>query len=152
MIVALGVVSLSFTVRSESQNAALPKSEPGISLRRIETGPMSDFSGPPSLDGRYICDFQTTSDVQTAEMVICDLATGEIRPLTKVSRAGYVVPGHIPGSTYVAYMNQFTLRWGTELQLIKMDGTGHRALHRFEGDEEFVYMRGPRTVNRSWGP
>jgi bla regulator protein BlaR1 len=59
VILALGVVSLSFTVWSENQNTFLPKSEPGISLRRIETGPMSDFSGPPSLDGRYICDFQT---------------------------------------------------------------------------------------------
>jgi beta-lactamase regulating signal transducer with metallopeptidase domain/Tol biopolymer transport system component len=138
LILALGVVSLSFTVRSESQNAALPKSEPGISLRRVETGPMSDFSGPPSLDGRYICDFQTTSDVQTAEMVIRDLATGEIRPLTKVSRAGEWYPVISPESTHVAYMNQFGPPPGTELQLIKMDGTGHRALHRFEGGEEFA--------------
>ena len=138
LILALGVVSLSFTVRSESQNAALPKSEPGISLRRVETGPMSDFSGPPSLDGRYICDFQTTSDVQTAEMVIRDLATGEIRPLTKVSRAGMWYPVISPESTHVAYMNQFGPPPGTELQLIKLDGTGHRALHRFEGGEEFA--------------
>ena len=134
VILALGVVSLSFTVWSEYQNTFLPKSEPGISLRRIETGPMSDFSGPPSLDGRYICDFQATSDVQTAEMVIRDLATGEIRPLTKVSRQGMWYPVISPGSTHVAYMNQFGPQ--TELQLIKMDGTGHRVLHRFKEGEE----------------
>lgn len=55
LILALGVASLSFTVWSESQNAALPKSEPGISLRRVETGPMSDFSGPrPWTDGTSV--------------------------------------------------------------------------------------------------
>jgi len=138
MILALGFVSLSFTIWSENQNTFLQKSEPGISLRRIETGPMSDFSGPPSLDGRYICDFQPTSDVQTAEMVIRDLATGEIRPLIKVSRAGMWYPVISPESTYVAYMNQFYPAQGTELQLIKMDGTAHRVLHRFTGGEEFV--------------
>jgi len=136
MILALGFVSLSFTIWSENQNTFLQKSEPGISLRRIETGPMSDFSGPPSLDGRYICDFQPTSDVQTAEMVIRDLATGEIRPLTKVSRQGMWYPVISPGSAYVAYMNQFYPAPGTELQLIKVDGTGHRALHRFKEGEE----------------
>jgi beta-lactamase regulating signal transducer with metallopeptidase domain/Tol biopolymer transport system component len=135
MILALGFVSLSFTVRGESQNIATPKSEPGISLRRVETGPMSDFSGPPSLDGRYICDFQATSNVEIAEMVIRDLATGETRPLTKVSRQGMWYPNIAPGSTHVAYMNQ--IGPGTELQLITLDGTGHRVLHRFEGSEEF---------------
>lgn len=144
MILALGFVSLSFTVWSENQNTFLSKSEPSISLRRVETGPMSDFSGPPSLDGRYICDFQTTSDVQTAEMVIRDLATGEIRPLTKVNRTGMWYPVISPESTHVAYMNQSYTSSETELQLIKMDGTGHRALHRFTGGEEFVI--------RAWTP
>jgi Tol biopolymer transport system component len=35
-------------------------------------------------------------------------------------------------------MNQFYPSSETELQLIKMDGTGHRALHRFKGGEGFV--------------
>ena len=138
LILALGFVSLSFTVWSQGQKTALPKSEPGISLRRIKTGPMSDFSGSPSQDGRYICDIQTTSDVETAEIVIRDLATGGIRPLTKVSRAGMWYPVISPESEFVAYLNQFGPQ--TELQLIKMDGTGHRALHRFKNDEEF-YLR-----------
>ena len=43
-----------------------------------------------------------------------------------------------PESTHVAYMNQFYPSPETELQLIKMDGTEHRALHRFKGDEQFV--------------
>jgi Tol biopolymer transport system component len=138
LILAVSFVSLSFAVGGKNQNTYLPKSEPSISLRRVETGPMSDFSGPPSLDGRYICDFQPTSDVLIAEMVIRNLATGEIRPLTKVSRAGMWYPVISPESTHVAYMNQFYPSPETELQLVKMDGTGHRALHRFKGGERFV--------------
>ncbi|MBU4494312.1 MAG: hypothetical protein KJ874_03320 [Acidobacteria bacterium] len=136
LILALGFVSLSFTVWSDNQTTFLPKSEPSISLRRVKTGPMSDFSGPPSLDGRYICDFQPTSELTIAELVIRDLATGEIRPLTKVSRQGMWSPTISPGSTHVAYMNQFYPLPETELQLIKMDGTGHRALHRFKQGEQ----------------
>jgi beta-lactamase regulating signal transducer with metallopeptidase domain/Tol biopolymer transport system component len=135
LILAVSFVSLSFAVGGKEQNTFLPKSEPKISLRRVETGPMSDFSGPPSLDGRYICDFQPTSDVLIAEIVIRNLATGEVRPLTKVSRAGMWHPVISPDSTHIAYMNQFYPSPETELQLINMDGTGHRALHRFKGDE-----------------
>ena len=136
LILAVSFVSLSFAIGSKNQKTYLPKSEPSISLRRIKTGPMSDFSGPPSLDGRYICDFQPTSDVVIAEMIIRDLATGEVRPLTKVSRAGMWYPVISPESTHVAYMNQFFPSPETELQLIKMDGTGHRALHRFKQGEQ----------------
>ncbi|MCJ7685880.1 MAG: M56 family metallopeptidase, partial [Desulfobacteraceae bacterium] len=135
LILALGFVSLSFTVWSDNQTTFLPKSEPSISLRRVNTGPMSDFSGPPSLDGRFICDVQPTSEITIAEMVIRDLTTGEVRPLTKVSRQG-MYPTISPESTHVAYMNQFGSQV-TELQLIKMDGTGHLSLNRFEKGEEF---------------
>jgi hypothetical protein len=86
LILAVSFVSLSFAVGGKNQNTYLPKSEPSISLRRVKTGPMSDFSGQASLDGRYICDFQPTSEVLIMEMVIRNLATGEVRPLTKVSR------------------------------------------------------------------
>ncbi len=136
LILAVCFVSLSFAVGGKSQNTFLPKSEPSISLRRIKTGPMSDFSGPPSLDGHYMCDFQPTSELTIAEMVIRDLATGEIRPLTKVSRLGMWYPTISPGSTHIAYMNQSFPSPETELQLIKMDGTEHRALHRFEQGEQ----------------
>lgn len=136
LILAVGLVSLSFAVGGKNQNTHLPKSEPSISLRRVKTGPMSDFSGKPSLDGRYMCDIQPTSDVLIAEMVIRNLATGEVRPLTKVSRNGMWYPVISPNSTHVAYMNQFYPEPETELQLIKMDGTGHRALHRFKEGEQ----------------
>jgi beta-lactamase regulating signal transducer with metallopeptidase domain/Tol biopolymer transport system component len=136
LILALGVVSLSFHVWSGSQTNALAKSEPGVSLRRIKTGPMSDFSGPPSLDGRYMCDIEPGSDIMRAQLVIRDLTTGEIRPLTEVSRAGMWYPVISPDSTHVAYLNQFYPSPETELQLINLDGTGHRVLHRFNEGEE----------------
>jgi beta-lactamase regulating signal transducer with metallopeptidase domain/Tol biopolymer transport system component len=143
LILAFGVVSLSFTVWSGGQNTGRPKSEPGIALSRVVTGPMSDFSGPPSLDGKYICDVRSTSDLQTAELVLRDLDTGDIRPLTKVSRQGMWSPVISPESTRIAYMNQLGSQV-TELQLIGADGLGHRALHRFEKSENFVV--------RAWTP
>lgn len=138
LILVVSFVSFSFAVGGKGQNTFLQKSEPSISLRRVKTGGMSDFSGPPSLDGRYMCDFQPTSDLMIAEMVIRDLVTGEVRLLTKVSRAGMWYPVISPESTHVAYMNQLFPSPETELQLIKMDGTGHRALHRFKGGERLV--------------
>jgi len=136
LILVIGLVSLSFAVGGMDQKTFLPESEPNISLRRIKTGPMSDFSGQPSLDGRYICDIQPTSDVLIAEMVVRNLVTGEIRALTKVSRAGMWYARISPDSTRVAYMNQSYPSPETELQLIKMDGTEHRALRRFEQGEQ----------------
>ncbi|MGB3861294.1 MAG: M56 family metallopeptidase [Candidatus Aminicenantaceae bacterium] len=136
LVLAIGFVSLSFTVGTKKQKTFLPESEPNISIRRMKTGPMSDFSGPPSLDGRYMCDIRPTTDALIAEIVIRDLITGDIRPLTKVSRLGMWYPTISPGSTHVAYMNQFYPSPETELQLIKLDGTEHRALHRFEQGEQ----------------
>jgi beta-lactamase regulating signal transducer with metallopeptidase domain/Tol biopolymer transport system component len=137
LILAVCFVSLSFAVGGTNQKTFLPKSEPSISLRRIKTGPMSDFSGPPSLDGRYMCDIQPTSEMSVAELVVRNLATGEVRPLTKVSRNGMWYPLISPTSTHVAYMNQFYPMPETELQLIGIDGTGHRVLARFKDGEEF---------------
>lgn len=131
LILAVSFVSLSFAVGSKKQSTYLPKSEPSISLRRIETGPISDFSGPPSLDGRYIC------DVERPHLVIRDLVTNEVRPLTEVSSWGMWHPVISPDSTYVAYFNQTFPPLEQELQLIKMDGTGHRVLYHFNQDEKF---------------
>ena len=155
LILAVSFVSLSFAVGSWDQNTFLPKSEPSISLRRIKTGPMSDFSGPPSLDGRYMCDIQPTSEMLVAELVVRNLATGEVRPLTKVSRNGMWYPLISPTSTHVAYMNQFYPMPETELQLIGIDGTGHRVLARFKDGEEFYPHAwtpdGKRVLGGLWG-
>jgi len=131
LILVIGFVSLSFAVGGISQKTFLPKSEPKISLRRIKTGPLSDFSGPPSLDGRYIC------DVERPHLVIRNLVTNEARPLAEVSSWGMWNPVISPKSKYVAYLNQTSPPLKHELQLIKIDGTEHRVLHRFKEGEEF---------------
>ncbi|MEE9566750.1 MAG: M56 family metallopeptidase, partial [Desulfobacteria bacterium] len=122
LIFAFGFVSFSFTVWSKDQNTYLPKSEPSILLRRVETGPMSDFSGPPSLDGRYLC------DAVSGHLVIHDLISSEVRQLTKVSNENAGNPVISPESTHVAYTDRGML------QLIKMDGTEQRTLHRLKKD------------------
>jgi beta-lactamase regulating signal transducer with metallopeptidase domain/Tol biopolymer transport system component len=130
-VLVLGIVSLSFTVWSDAQKAFPTKSEPSISLRRVATGPISDFSGPPSLDGRYICDILSGS-LAGRELVVRDLVTGEVRPLTEASRQGDSSPIISPASTLVAYMVGLV-----ELRLIGIDGAGGRILKRFEAGEEF---------------
>ncbi len=125
LILAVSVVSLSFAVGGWDQNTFLPKSEPKISLRRVETGPISDLSGPPSLDGRYLCDVEKTN------LIIRDLVTGEDRVLTEWSRGSDSYPVISPESRHVAYTDQ------GKLQLINMDSTGHRILYQFTKDERF---------------
>jgi beta-lactamase regulating signal transducer with metallopeptidase domain/Tol biopolymer transport system component len=125
LILAVSFVSLSFTVGGMNQSTYLTKSEPKISLRRVETGPISDLSGPPSLDGRYLC------DVESTHLVIRDLVSGEDRVLTEWSRGTDSYPIISPESTHVAYTDR------GKLQLINMDGTGHRVLYRFKEDEGF---------------
>ena len=131
LIFVIGFVSLSFSVGGIDQTTFLPKSEPKISLRRIMTGPLSDFSGPPSQDGRYIC------DVKRPHLVLCDLVTSEVQPLAEVSSWGMWSPVISPKSKYIAYMNQTSPPLRQELQMINLDGTGHRVLHRFKEGESF---------------
>jgi len=125
LILAVGLVSFSFAVGDWDQNTFLPKSEPKISLRRVETGPISDLSGPPSLDGRYLC------DVEKNNLIIRDLVSGENRVLTEWSRGSDSQPIISPESTHVALTDR------GKLQLINMDGSEHRVLYQFKEDEGF---------------
>jgi beta-lactamase regulating signal transducer with metallopeptidase domain/Tol biopolymer transport system component len=130
-MLVLGVLSFSFTIWSDAQKAFSTKSEPAISLRRIATGPISDASGPPSLDGRYLCDILTES-LAGRKLVVRDLVTGEIQPLTEASRQNLQSPIISPASTHVAYMLGLQ-----ELRLIGIDGAEDRVLRHFQGGEEF---------------
>lgn len=125
LILALCFVSFAFAVGRWDQNTFLPKYEPKISLRRVETGPISDLSGPPSLDGRYLC------DVEGRNLIIRDLISGEDRVLTEWSRGSDSYPIISPENKHVAYTDR------GKLQLINMDGTGHRVLYQIKEDEGF---------------
>ena len=137
LIVLLAGVSLPNAVGSKKPVSFWPKSEPGISLRRIKTGPMSDFSSPPSLDGRYLCDLGSRDAEGYSPLAVRDLVTGEVRPLTEASRGFPLSLVISPDSKYVAYVYQSWSPPKSELQLIRMDGTGHRVLYRLEQDERF---------------
>ncbi len=141
LILAVSIVSFSLTVGGEEQKTFLPKSEPTISLRRVATGPISDFSGPPSLDGRYMCDYDASevgSPMTSMHLVLRDLLSGDVRPLVEVSRERLYLPIISPESEYVAYVDR------GELQMVKLDGTEHRTLYRFQEDEKFY--------PRAWTP
>jgi beta-lactamase regulating signal transducer with metallopeptidase domain/Tol biopolymer transport system component len=134
LILTVCIISFSFTIGGMGQNTFLPKSEPTISLRRVETGPISDFSGPPSLDGRYICDYDERdigSPMTSWHLVIRDLVSGDVRQLVEVSRGGNSNPIISPESDYVAYLDQ------GELKLINTDGTEHSVIYSFQEDERF---------------
>ncbi len=133
LIIILACVSLPDAIGSKTLGISWPKSEPGISLRRIKTGSMSDSSSPPSLDGRYLCDVQYSP----TRLVVRDLVTGEVRQLTEMSEGFPRCPVISPESRHVAYIHQFWSPAKNELHLIRMDGTGHRVLYRLKEDEKF---------------
>ncbi|MHC4518038.1 MAG: M56 family metallopeptidase, partial [Planctomycetota bacterium] len=140
LIIALSCVSLPDAMGKKGRNVSWPESEPSISLRRIKTGPMSDFSSAPSLDGRYLCDVQ----YRPVRLTIRDLDTGEVRPLTEPTEGYFRCPVISPQSKYVAYVHQSWSPPKSDLQLIRMDGTGRRVLHRLTEDEKFHI--------RAWAP
>ncbi len=133
LIIILACVSLPDATGSKTLGISWAKSEPSVSLRRVKTGPMSDFSSPPSLDGRYLCDVQS----RPMRLVIRDLVTGEVRPLTEPTEGYFWCPVISPESKHVAYVHQSWSPPESELQLIRMDGTGRRVLYRLKEDEKF---------------
>ncbi len=112
---------------------ARPEQELSISLRRIKTGSMSDFSSVPSLDGKYLCDIQ----YRPTRLVIRDLVTGKTRPVTEPTEGYFWCQAISPDSKHVAYVHQTWSPSVKELHLINIDGTGRRVLYRFEADEMF---------------
>ena len=137
LIIILGCVSLPDAIGSKRLGVSWPESEPSISLRRVKVGAGSPFLSPPSLDGRYICDFHWPN------LLIRDLATGEVRPLIDTGKAGaafLIEPRISPNNEYVAYF-VFGVKKEHELRLVRMDGTGDRLLYRCKKGEE-IYPSG----------
>jgi len=137
LIIALSFVSLPDAIGNKKAAVSWTKSEPSISLRRIKTGPMSDFSSPPSLDDRYLCDLGSRNAEGYPPLAVRDLMTGEVRPLIEMSRGFPWCPVISPDSKLVAFVYQSLIPPKNELQLIGIDGTGHRVLYRLKEDEKF---------------
>ena len=149
LIIAISCVSLSDAIESKKPSVSWSRSEPSVSLRRVKTGPMSDFSSPPSPDGRYLCDLGSRDAEGNTCLAIRDLVTGEVRPLTEASRAFPMSPVISPESKHVAYVCQSWFPPKSELQIIRMDGTGTEfsiALSKMRGS---IYVLGRRTARKS---
>jgi Tol biopolymer transport system component len=99
-------------------------SVPGVTIRQAWAGPWYGGLGAPSRDGAYLT-FRNESE----DLAIRDLATGEIRQLTKhqnVQQSAYQsVPS--PDGKQVAYSWYEDGLW--ELRVVGLDGTAPRVLY-----------------------
>jgi Tol biopolymer transport system component len=99
-------------------------SVPGVTVRQAWAGPWYGGMGAPSRDGAYLT-FRNESE----DLAIRDLATGEIRQLTKhqnVQQSAYQsVPS--PDGKQVAYSWYEDGLW--ELRVVGLDGTAPRVLY-----------------------
>ena len=99
-------------------------SVPGVTVRQVWAGPWYGGMGAPSRDGAYLT-FRNESE----DLAIRDLATGEIRQLTKhqnVQQSAYQsVPS--PDGKQVAYSWYEDGLW--ELRVVGLDGTAPRVLY-----------------------
>jgi Tol biopolymer transport system component len=102
-----------------------PGSAPAVTVRQVWAGPEVDtLLGAPSRDGTYLT-FRTESE----DLAIRDLATGQIRQLTKhqtVRQSAYSsVPS--PDGKQVAY--SWDQEGGGELRVVGLDGAEPRVLY-----------------------
>jgi len=101
-----------------------PGSTPAVTVRQVWVGPWYGAMGAPSRDGAYLT-FRSGSE----DLAIRDLATGQIRQLTKhqsVWQSAYSsVPS--PDGKQVAYSWDQEGLW--ELRVIGVDGTEPRVLY-----------------------
>jgi Tol biopolymer transport system component len=101
-----------------------PGSAPAVTVRQVWAGPWYGGMGAPSRDGAYLT-FRTESE----DLAIRDLATGEIRQLTKhqsVQQSAYSSVPSLDGKQ-VAYSWYQDGLW--ELRVVGLDGAEPRVLY-----------------------
>ncbi len=107
-------------------------------VRRVWKDLGADYFGRPSPDGRYLI----YVDMETGDLAVYDLVTGEKRSLTGKGSDSAGVAGHSvvsPDGQQVAYS------WNEhDLRLIGLDGSGPRLLYQ---NEELTYL-----IPRAWSP
>ncbi|MEE8200589.1 MAG: hypothetical protein V3R29_05400, partial [Candidatus Acidoferrales bacterium] len=107
-------------------------------VRRVWKDLGADYFGRPSPDGRYLI----YVDMETGDLAVYDLVTGEKRSLTGKGSDSAGVAGHSvvsPDGQQVAYT------WNEhDLRLIGLDGSGPRLLYQ---NEELTYL-----IPRAWSP
>jgi len=125
LIIMLGCVSLPDAERTRASDTTNSKPVPQIVLRRVNHEPGDRASISP--DGKYLCDV----DWDTGNLVVRDLATGKVRPLTSKSswedsRDTAGESAISPDSKTVAF--QWLVEKGYELHIVGLDGSEHRVL------------------------
>ena len=104
---------------------ALKSAEPpAITVRRVRA-PYADIYGAPSRDGAYLT-FRDSSE----ELKICDLATGQIRQLTKRQNVGQSTYASIPSPDGKPVAYTWYQDGRDELRVVGLEGTELRVLYR----------------------
>jgi Tol biopolymer transport system component len=101
-----------------------------VSVRQLWAGPNVDTTGSPSADGRLLA----FTDYQTGDVAIRDLATGEVRRVTKagdIMRSGdqSLFATFSPDNKQIAFAWLDTRNKVFDTRVISSDGTGLRTLY-----------------------
>lgn len=137
LLVVLGCVSLCNAKGGKSPDVAAAKPSPGMTLRevRMEWGGYMRVSP----DGQYLCDVDW--DTGTGNLVVRELATGEIRPLTNNASwedsddfaEGSAISGDSKRVAFTWYNSE---RGAHDLRVIGLDGSGNRVVRHLDKDKE----------------
>ena len=98
---------------------------PTITVRQVRA-PKTDIFGAPSRDGAYL----TFRDDSSEDLAICDLATGQIRQLTKRQSVGQSTYASIPSPDGKQVVYTWYQDGIYELRVVGLEGTELRVLYR----------------------
>ena len=124
-----------------------PTGRQALSVRRVWAGPDADAGASPSADGRYLA----AIDRRTGHVVMRDLATGEMRRVTKVADVALLGPGSgccaifSPDEKQIVYSTVGPKRDVSDLRVVSVDGGDARTVLPSPGDGSIV-------IPRAWTP
>jgi len=115
--------------RARARLTALKSAEPStITVRRVRA-PNAYIFGAPSRDGAYL----TFRDDSSEDLAICDLATGQTRPLTKHQGVRQSAYGSMPSPDGKQVAYTWDQDGPNELRVVGLEGTEPRVLYSNAG-------------------
>lgn len=141
LIIVLGCVALPDAKHTKASGISSAKPESAMTLRKIrdDWGRFANLSP----DGKYVSDV----DWDTGNLVVWELATGKVQPLTSKGSWKNEYPESpfhsviSPNSKRVAYQGYYTETATFNLYIVGLDGSGRRILRQNE-----------HIVPRDWSP